>query len=128
MKFILLFIIATFPVIAFADDVVKKNIDIDATAFLSWEAPETRVDGSDLNLNEIGGYRLYSGATESDLSMLIDLEPGTLMYTDTLAQGVTYYAVSVYDTYGVESELSHIRGVEAFVPKPAPSQLTLEIQ
>lgn len=77
---------------------------------LSWVAPSTRADGSYLPLTELEGYRVYYGTSASNLSVLVDLNDDSLTeYTvDTLPSGSYYFAVTAYDSNGVESGLSNI--------------------
>ena len=80
------------------------------SATLSWAAPVTREDGSPLPFSEIGGYKVYTGTNQSDLDLLVNLpEPNTLEYkVSDLAPGTHYFAVTVYNVEGSESEFSEI--------------------
>jgi len=79
-----------------------------AATQLSWTAPTTRADGSALAPEEIGGYRIYHGASADSLTMDIDIKDGaTLSYTYTPAV-FGYFAATVYDTDGNESVFSNI--------------------
>lgn len=87
------------------------------SASLSWVAPTTRVDGSPLSLSQIAGYRVYRGTSSGNLTLLRDLNDGSLTsYTATgLAAATThYFAVTVYDSNGNES------GYSAVVSKRIP--------
>ncbi len=77
---------------------------------LSWVAPSTRADGSYLPLTELEGYRIYYGTSASNLSVLVDLNDDSLTQysVDTLPSGNYYFAVTAYDSDGVESGLSNI--------------------
>jgi len=79
-------------------------------ALLSWVAPTTRSDGSYLPITDLQGYRIYYGTSASDLSMLIDLNDDSVTEFDvnSLPSGNYYFAVSAYDTDGVESGLSNV--------------------
>jgi hypothetical protein len=77
---------------------------------LSWVAPSTRADGSYLPLTELEGYRVYYGTSANNLSVLVDLNDDSLTEysVDTLPSGNYYFAVTAYDSNGVESGLSNI--------------------
>ncbi len=77
---------------------------------LSWTAPTARTDGAFLPVTELQGYRIYYGSSENDLSVLVDLNDDSITeYTvDTLPSGSYYFAISAYDSDGVESGLSNV--------------------
>ena len=77
---------------------------------LSWTPPSTRSDGSYLPLSELAGYRVYMGTSSNDLAPLVDLNDDTVTsYTvNGLSSGNYYFAVSAYDTNGLESGYSQI--------------------
>jgi ABC-type glycerol-3-phosphate transport system substrate-binding protein len=77
---------------------------------LSWTAPTTRTDGTYLPLTELDGYRIYYGTSADNLTVLIDLnEDDITEYTvDTLPTGNYYFAISAYDSDGVESGYSNV--------------------
>jgi fibronectin type 3 domain-containing protein len=77
---------------------------------LSWIPPTTRADGSTLQAHELAGYRIYMGTSSSSLQPLLDLDDETIsQYTvEKLQSGEYYFAVSAYDTDGLESQLSQI--------------------
>ena len=78
------------------------------TATVSWEAPTTTTTGS--VLTDLGGYRIYYGISENDLSQVIDVTGvGLQTYVvDNLGAGTWYFAVRAVTEVGVESPLSEI--------------------
>lgn len=74
-------------------------------ATLSWIPPALREDGTALALTDIAGYRIYHGPAPDQLALLaVDAQPTATRYTvQNLATGVHYFAVSAYDTNGIES-------------------------
>jgi len=91
------------------------NITVTASAtnrdaLLSWVAPTTNSSGTTLALNEIAGYRVYSGTESTNLSLTADTQDGsvtTFTITD-LFSGVNYFAVTAYDFLNNESQYSNI--------------------
>ncbi len=77
---------------------------------LVWAAPSTRIDGSYLPIGELAGYRIYMGTSANDLSPVVDLndENMTRYTVRNLTSGSYYFAVSAYDSNGVESALSQV--------------------
>ena len=91
--------------------------DSTGAATLSWDAPVTNEDGSELS--DLGGYRIYYGGSPGSYygsrdvgcaSCLCRTEPGTACEYElnglNLGAGTYYFAVTAYDTSGNESELS----------------------
>ncbi|WP_316365767.1 hypothetical protein [Candidatus Thiodiazotropha sp. CDECU1] len=77
---------------------------------LIWIPPKTREDGSYLISSNIAGYKVYYGTDSDNLKMLVDLqEAGIDEYRIGVpSSGSYFFAISVYDTEGVEGELSNI--------------------
>ena len=77
---------------------------------LSWYAPTSRIDSSPLNLSDLEGYRIYYGSSMDDVStMLVDLNDNTVTeYLVSLPSGTYYFAITAYDSGGMESGLSNI--------------------
>ncbi len=77
---------------------------------LNWSAPSTRADGTPLPLSEIDGYRIYMGASETDLVPVMDINDGSVnRYTlDSLGAGIHYFSVTAYDMDGNESAHSNV--------------------
>jgi hypothetical protein len=86
-----------------APSVSSESVD------LSWDIPNTKLDGSPISLSEIGGYRIYEGTNSSDVSLLIDISNDTTTYTITgLSVGTHYFYVTTYDSEGHESPFSNV--------------------
>jgi hypothetical protein len=77
---------------------------------LAWRAPATRTDGSYLPNNDLAGYRVYMGTASNNLAPLVDLNDETITSysVGNLPAGSYYFAVSAYDTDGLESSFSQI--------------------
>lgn len=77
---------------------------------LSWIAPSTRADGSLLPLNDLSGYRVYMGTTNTSLAPVVDLDDsGVTEHSVTnLESGSYYFAISALDKDGLESGLSRV--------------------
>jgi hypothetical protein len=88
----------------------KGDIAADKSVTLNWILPDTREDGGYLQISSLQGVRFYSGITENDLELILDLEEsGIESYTLTgLKAGAYYFGISVYDKYGLESEISNL--------------------
>lgn len=81
------------------------------TSTVSWVAPTTRANGDPLQLSEIGGYRIYYGSASDSLDQVIEIsDPSVTEYVvNQLVPSDTYYfAVTAYDTEGIESALSEV--------------------
>lgn len=79
------------------------------TATLSWVAPTAYTDDSELT--DLAGYKIYYGEDAEDLDQVIMIEdPNDLTHVfEDLRTGTTYYfAVSAYNSTGVESRLSDL--------------------
>jgi hypothetical protein len=84
---------------------------------LSWIPPKTRIDGSYLLSSSIAGYKVYYGNDSDNLALLVDIQESGL---DEYRVGVPdpgnyFFAISAYDTQGIEGELSNIEFKEAFM-------------
>jgi hypothetical protein len=78
------------------------------SAVLNITAPTQNTDGS--ALTDLAGFRIYYGASPSNLTQLTQL-PGTTItsYTvNSLASGTWYFGATAYTTTGMESALSTI--------------------
>jgi hypothetical protein len=92
----------------------SQTIRTGETVNLSWTAPSTRADGSYLPVNQLASYRIYRGTTIGNMAPLVDLEGNSnTEYTVTgLSSGSYYFAVSAFDTDGLESSYSQIILIE----------------
>jgi len=77
---------------------------------IAWTAPVARADGSPLPPSEIGGYRIYYGASEGDYPNRIDVGDSTAVEAviNDLPAGTYYFVVTAYDTAGRESGFSPV--------------------
>ena len=74
---------------------------------VNWIAPVARADDTPLSLSEIGGYRIYYGATAGDYPNQLDIQDGIAQQaTLTIPSGVYYYVITTYDVDGRESVFS----------------------
>ena len=90
---------------AFTISVTQPNT---GTAALSWTAPTQNTDSS--TLTDLAGYKVYHGTSASNLNEVIDV-PGAANVSynfNTLASGTHYFAVTAYNTSGIESALSGV--------------------
>ena len=88
----------------------KKTSSASRTAELRWLPPTHRVTGEPLG-NDLAGYKLYRGSASRTYDTFVDIpDPLTTTYIfDTLPPGRYYFAVSAYDTNGLESGYSNER-------------------
>jgi hypothetical protein len=77
------------------------------SARLSWTPPTSRVDGTPLG-SDLAGYKVYRGTTSRTYDTVVDLANPltTNHFFDQLPPGRYYFAVSAYDSQGVESGYS----------------------
>jgi hypothetical protein len=77
------------------------------TTMLSWTPPTEREDGS--TLVDLAGYRIYYGKDENSLTHVINIsEKGlTEHLVENLDPGTWYFAVTAYDSKGLESDKSN---------------------
>jgi len=77
------------------------------SATLNWTAPTERVDGSPLT--NIAGYGIAYGTRRGQYTGLIEVNnPGITSYVvDNLTDGTWFFAVYVYDGYGLFSDYSN---------------------
>jgi len=80
------------------------------SASLSWAAPSTKIDATQLSMSEIGGYKIYVGSSESTLVLHADIsDPYQMEYViESLIAGTHYFAVTAYSLSGAESDFSSI--------------------
>ncbi len=74
---------------------------------LSWQAPETRTDGTPIRATELS-YRVYYGTASGRYDETVDLGPATEIRLHDLEVGKRmFFAISTRDASGVESALSN---------------------
>ena len=73
---------------------------------LSWDAPTENANGS--ALMDLAGYKVHYGSASKDYSDTIEVtNPGLTTYVvQNLPAGTYYFAISTYNSMGVESSLS----------------------
>lgn len=77
---------------------------------LKWLPPTTRADGTYLPARELAGYRIYMGTSRTNLAPIVDLVNDNLNehLVKDLGQGSYYFAITAYDTDGMESNMSQV--------------------
>jgi hypothetical protein len=73
---------------------------------LGWTPPTQNSDGSPIT--NLAGYKIHYGTTSSEYSQTIALENAglTRYVVDNLPSGTYYFAITAYNSQGVESALS----------------------
>jgi hypothetical protein len=78
-------------------------------AKLSWTPPTEREDNTPLPENELQGFEVLWGTSQTNLDQTIFVPVGTNEYMVTaLTEGTWYFAVKAVDTDGLESGLSAV--------------------
>lgn len=74
------------------------------TVKLSWNAPVKNANGQPIAPSDLGGYKIYYGASQTSLDHVINVPDGqTTDYSvGDLSTGSYYFAISAYDSYGSE--------------------------
>jgi hypothetical protein len=77
------------------------------SATLSWSPPSQNTDGS--QLSDLAGYRIYHGTSAGSLSYATQVSANSNSYVyGSLTSGTHYFAVTAYNTAGVESAMSAV--------------------
>lgn len=80
--------------------------DGNGSTYLSWIAPTTNTDGS--QLTDLAGFRVYYGTSSESYSNSVDVGNVASCYVTGLGTGDTYYfAITAYDLIGNESGYSN---------------------
>ena len=87
--------------------VVNRESGQIGSASLSWTAPTARTDGSPLT--NLTGYKIFYGRMSGVYDYQIDINnPGILTYVvEDLVSGDWYFALTAYDSQGLESDRSN---------------------
>ncbi len=92
-------------------DMSTENVDSsttynNGTALLSWQPPTQNTDNS--TLTDLAGYKVYYGTSSGDYSETITLtNTGLTSYVvENLAPTTWYFAMTAFNSYGVESHYS----------------------
>ena len=76
----------------------------------------------------VSGYRLYSGTTTRKYSSVQEIGSATSVQVTNLSPGVTYFfALTSYDSLGMESVFSSELPYTVYVGRPAPITLNIQI-
>ena len=84
------------------------EVPVFASIELSWDIPELREDGSDLELYEIDGYMIKYGTDENNLNSSLAVDGASLdsILIDELDAGTYYFAIATVDSDGVQGAYS----------------------
>ena len=74
------------------------------TVSLSWKAPTTNTDGTPLT--DLGGFKIHYGTASGNYTATVVVGRAT-NYAFALPAGTYYFAVTTYDTTGLESGFSN---------------------
>ncbi|KZY29501.1 MULTISPECIES: hypothetical protein [unclassified Oleiphilus] len=89
-----------------ATDGQEQEASLGAIEF-SWAYPSQRADGSDFEVYEIQGFRIYQVAGNGEVDTVHEVDGLDTSYIVTeLADGDYHFAITVVDTDGLESDLS----------------------
>lgn len=83
------------------------TIAIGASITLSWDAPTTNEDGT--QLTDLAGYKIYYSKISGIYDKLLVVDAGNVL-TKTLVNfcdGIYYFVATAYDTSGNESKYSN---------------------
>ena len=75
------------------------------TATLSWDAPTTNTDGTDLT--DLAGYKIHYGTSPGTYDSVIDVAKVTTYTVSDLTPAAYYFVVTAYDEEGNESDYSN---------------------
>src|SRR3989304_9447398 len=72
---------------------------------LSWDAPTTNTDGTDLT--DLAGYKIHYGTSPGIYDGVIDIAKVTTYTVSDLTSATYYFVVTAYDEEGNESDYSN---------------------
>ncbi|MBU6955084.1 immunoglobulin domain-containing protein [Hahella sp. HN01] len=91
------------------------SLTVNQSVRLVWNTPNTREDGSALAQQEISAYRIYHTTEDGSWGASVETQADATDYTfGGLGSGVHYFAVTVVDTSGIESDFSNIMSKQIF--------------
>ncbi len=96
------------PIVEEPDPIVEEPGDpteVKVMATLSWNAPISREDGSDLANDDIASYEITYIADDGELHTE-QVVADTTVWTTTLNEGNYTFAIAATDIYGLKSQLS----------------------
>src|SRR3990170_4426720 len=76
------------------------------TATLSWDAPTTNTDDTDLT--DLAGYKIYYRTSPGTYDSVIDAAKVTTYTVSDLTPATYYFVVTAYDEEGNESDYSNV--------------------
>lgn len=91
----------------------------------TWDVPTLRADGTTLEANEIGGYKIYAKGTSS-YSLVASPAATATSFKLTGITGSKNYVMRTVDTNGIESADSNIAKV-SFSPPNSPSLIKVSL-
>lgn len=73
---------------------------------LAWQPPTTNTDGTPIT--DLAGYRIHYGTASADYTQVVSVDNAGLSryMVDNLPKGKYYFALSAFNSKGVESQLS----------------------
>ena len=71
---------------------------------LAWDVPTTFVDGTPASGPV--GFKVYYGTASRTYTNIIDVQNATSYSINSLSPGTYYFAITAYDSYGIESDFS----------------------
>jgi hypothetical protein len=94
------------------EEPVEPVIDVGGTVRLTWDYPQYREDGSDLEIHEIQSFRVYMVSEEGDVGMMHEVDGLDTSYDyGNVAQGAHYFVITTVDIDGIESDFSEMINV-----------------
>src|SRR5271169_6560987 len=114
-----LFLFGVLLLLAFAGIVFQPGNACAGSATLAWTAPTTNTDGTPLT--DLAGYKVYYGTASGNYTQNTDVGNVTTYSVPNLNGGTYYFALTAYDTEGMQSTYS------TQVSKTIPGPYTLTI-
>lgn len=75
------------------------------SAALAWDAPTTNVDGT--SLGDLSGYKVHYGTSPGNYTSTLSVGRVSNFLIKGLAPGTYYFAVTAFNSAGVESDYSN---------------------
>lgn len=99
-------VVADDPIVV-EDPVVEEEAATLGIVQLSWSYPEERTDGSDFNVYEIQGFKIYQLSGDGSVDTVHEVDGlDTDFLVENLPKGEHSFAITVVDTNGLESDFS----------------------
>ena len=71
---------------------------------LAWDVPTTYIDGTPVT--GLVGFKVYYGTASRSYTHIIDAKTVTSFTVNSLPPGTYYFAITAYDSSGIESDYS----------------------